>query len=228
MRGETIILLVSFIVISSFFISYMPNEIYESGLTSSYNIGNEFDAWKITAQGGITLEHTLIKGGWVTYHIEETNLTSDFVVYWNWLFSNRIRIKRFILASSGEQNMNPYITKNMLIANWNPVFNSSTVRVSDNMGMLEGIFEDTNITRNDISLAWDDGEMNCTILLANAEPLRERIGAKELVYALLNFKVSNIYATIHPLLALMVSVIFYVPIILVFFAVTMWALHGSN
>ncbi len=87
--------------------------------------------------------------------------------------------------------------------------------------------KDWNGSRNDIELAWDEGLMNCTLYAsADLDDTNQYLGAREIIFALITFRLPSVYASINPLFGFIMSIFFFVPLAFISFTILMYILHG--
>ncbi len=226
MRNVSIIVLVVFIATWMGLIMYMPNELYSSGYDYPYpNIPEEFRAYD-TLPSETELEKNLNKGSSTIYEFTEEKtaikVTYD-TIYWSDLIVLFYSKTKFIVYIYEEIPLYPPIDKVTLTNNWDSYNNISIVKMTY---LVDCKFEDANTSRNDIGLAFEDGNLNCTIYMKAKDS--DIIGAKEIVLSLLTFRIPSIYPSIHPLFGYLISVIIYVPIVFATFAIFIKILHGGD
>ncbi len=226
MKTATIIAMTGFLIMFSFFIIYMPSDLYESGFTpKQYNIPDEFSAFDIMPKD-VYIEHTLNYQDSTVYEFNDTQAIK--INYCTFIEPNIISLwyarNKWIIYLYEPEYISPKITKPLLASNWIVSQNCSIVKMD---WLCECVFEDTNTTRNDIELAFDSGEMNCTVYFIS-EREENIIGARDIVFALLSFRLPSIYQDIHPLFAIFLSVIIYIPLTFIVFEILMRILHGGG
>lgn len=214
-------------------ISAMPSDLYESGYTSpGVIIPDEFEAWDYYPQD-IWIEKQLIKGGKVKYDFEtDYNLSQKYRIDWNTFISNEIQVRyaRGLFLDFGVtyQTLLPFIDKTYLIAHFDYESNYTLMKYGPGPVNIICYFEDFNSTRNDIGLAYDAGELNCTISIPTSQEDKSVIGAREIILALLTFRIPSVYKEVHPLLGFLMSLMVYVPVAFMFFAIGIKILHGGD
>lgn len=225
MRTEIIIVFVSFLILFSFLIVYMPEELYTSGFTPQYyNLPEEFSAFDVLPKD-VYMEKTLTYEGSTVYEFNDTMAIK--INYCKFLNPDCITIwysrTKWIIYIYEEISLYPWIDRNLLISNWINSNNCSVVKMNY---LIECVFEDTNISRNNIGTAFDNGELNCTVYLAS-ENENNIVGARDIIFALLSFRLPSIYSDIHPMFAILLSVLIYVPLTFIVFSVMMKIIHGD-
>jgi hypothetical protein len=160
------------------------------------------------------------------------NASAKILVRFNRLFDGQIQL--FQLPNDGDSfGANkiifvPSLSKGELIAGWDGNQNVSVIEFENLRGKLTGIFADQNATRNEINTAWDDGEIELTIMIPTDWEDDDDLGAREIVIALLTFNLDSVFRDINPALGFLMSASLMVPLLFVFFTVIMWGLHGEG
>ncbi len=226
MKTASIIAITGFLITFSFLISYMPEDLFTSGISPQYyNIPDEFSAFDVLPKDTYE-EKTLIYQDSTIYEFANTTaikinyckfLNPDFITIW---YSQT----KWLIYIYEQISLYPWIGKELLIANWIDDSNCSVVKMNY---LIETVFEDTNTTRNDIGLAFDSGELNCTVYLVSKDT-EDIIGARDIIFALLSFRLPSLYQDVHPLFAIILSIAIYIPLTFIVFSILMTILHGGG
>lgn len=121
-----------------------------------------------------------------------------------------------------------YFEKEDLINAWDADNNASIIKVELTFKYITLIFEDTNRTRNNIEDAYDDGIMFCTMIIPDRTNLDDgHFSARDIVFALLTFRLPSVLVDIHPFLAHMISIVIYTQLSYLFFMIITTFLHGG-
>ena len=231
------VLFIMFVILSTALITYMPSEIYETGYQSPhYFIPNEFDAWDYVDHD-YYIEDTLNTGTKTLYDFSSAfNETLKVRAKWKYglfAYDDTIifeTITSQFLFGYFVGALEPVVNKQMLIANWDSDVNMSMVKIRNNKNSFEAYFKDTNVTRNEIDSSWEEGSLNCTISVPKGylNYQQETLGAREIVFSILTFRLSSVYASVSPLLGFAIASIFYVPIAFIFYYLVVHFLHGGS
>ena len=213
-------------------IAYMPTELYTSGYTGTrYTLPDEFEAWTILPRD-FSITKPLVYEGKTVYDFSDYfNTTQKFRVEYEYIFSENIIVKGMTsqIFDFGFMvyPLQPVVTKALLVSSWEPTENVSYVVVQDYSRIVELYIIDANGTRNDIEDAYDDGELNCTIAIPTSYQTSEYIGARDIVVALITFRLPSVFNNVNPIMGFVLSATLMIPLSFIFFAVIMWALHGE-
>lgn len=218
------------LLISVALISYMPVEIYSSGYTAKpMIIPDEFDAWDIESRA-VYEEKQLVKAIGSQLIFQYLNTTQKYKVSWSYL-TNTIEVQHLRSESYfdfGITNLIPKTYGSTLQANWDAEQNASYVQYVSEKRSVDIIWEDYNGTRNDILSAYNDGILNCTLMMSADSFTSQKIGAREIVFALLSFRLPSIFANVHPLMGFLMSLFYYVPLAFITYMIVVWLLHGGG
>ena len=214
-------------------IAYMPTELYTSGYTGTrYVLPDEFEAWTNIPRD-FSITKPLAFGGITVYDFSDYfNTTQKFRIEYEYVLSNNIVVKGLTsqIFDFGFMvyPLQPVVTKALLLSSWDSTENVSYIVVQDYSRITELYFIDANGTRNDIEDAYDDGELNCTVAVPTSfiEP-SEYIGARDIVVALITFRLPSVFADVNPIMGFVLSATLMIPLSFIFFAIIMWALHGE-
>ena len=213
-------------------IAYMPTELYTSGYTGTrYTLPDEFNAWHILPRD-FSITKPLVYEGTTVYDFSDYfNTTQKFRIEYEYIFSNNIVVKGITsqIFDFGFMvyPLQPVVTKALLLSSWEPTENVSYIVVQDYSRTVELYVIDANGTRNDIEDAYDDGELNCTIAIPTSYQTSEYIGARDIVVALITFRLPSVFNNVNPIMGFVLSATLMIPLSFIFFAVIMWALHGE-
>jgi len=213
-------------------IAYMPTELYTSGYTGTrYTLPDEFEAWTILPRDFSITKPLAYEGTTVYDFSDYFNTTQKFRVEYEYIFSENIVVKGMTsqIFDFGFMvyPLQPVVTKALLLSSWEPNENVSYIVVQDYSRIVELYIIDANGTRNDIEDAYDDGELNCTIAIPTSYQTSEYIGARDIVVALITFRLPSVFANVNPIMGFVLSATLMIPLSFIFFAVIMWALHGE-
>jgi len=227
-----IVLFVIFLITSMGLIAYMPTELYTSGYTGTrYTLPDEFEAWTILPRDFSITKPLAYEGTTVYDFSDYFNTTQKFRVEYEYIFSENIVVKGMTsqIFDFGFMvyPLQPVVTKALLLSSWEPNENVSYIVVQDYSRIVELYIIDANGTRNDIEDAYDDGELNCTIAIPTSYQTSEYIGARDIVVALITFRLPSVFANVNPIMGFVLSATLMIPLSFIFFAVIMWALHGE-
>ena len=225
-----VISIIMFLVLFIGMIIYMPDDFINDDITQpDIVIPDYFSAW-MTLPRDISIEHTIEK--------ESLSVKYDFTSYVNqtlwfkvdWIATLHFReFGYYILSYPFTREMNPTnVDLNYLLANWNPNYNASFFSVYSEKFRLECLVEDYNGTRNNISSAWDDGYLNVTLAIPSGQSYSESITAREMVFALLTFRLPSVLSSVSPLMGFMLSCCVYVPTAIVFYIVFVELVRGGG
>jgi len=231
MRDITIVVFVLFIVSWVGILNFMPVELYQPEVSQEYFIPDEFDAWDLLP-ADYMLENTLNKGGTVVYDFSNYfNTTQKYRIRWNTFITTEIRVEG-VASVFFDIGINTYlleiIDKARLQTSWDNDANVSMVRTQDFRRKIDLYFEDTNTSRNDIGEAYDNNDLNCTIVVATQDQKGEYVSARDLVVALLTYRLPNVLTGVTPLLGFLLSSFIYVPMAFIFFSILVKLLHGGD
>lgn len=202
---------------------------------SEYNpdtvtLPDSFTAWT-QLPGYETITHNLTDGDFTDYFFNRT-VDARVRVIFNRFGDEEIEV--FTARSDAtfwgydSRPFDPVLRQNDLVAVWNTVTNQSIIEFNHPKGRVTGIFTDANQTRNNITTAWNDRELTCTIAITGDWEDDDDLGAREIVMALLTFNLDSVFRDINPVLGFFMSATIMIPTLFVFFSVVMWALHGEG
>jgi len=231
-KMTTMMFFVIFILTLSSLITYMPSQLYQTGYQGyKYYIPSEFEAWENLPRD-YSIEKQISSGGYKVYDFSKHyNTTQVFQVTWVTIFGNKIVV--YDVTSQIQQlgiikfPFDPKIDRTLLVDSWNNENNVSYITIRTNKWIAELYFEDYNDARNNIGASFDDGTLNCTVVVPSIYPRSEHIGARELVVSILRFRLPQDFIGLNPMLGIIISCIFYVPLVFIFFNVIMIILHGD-
>lgn len=223
------VVVVSFIMIFITLAGAVPTVFYTSGVGSDIVLPDEFSAWSLSSNY-TDIEHTLVYDSINIYDFRDASVSYHNIhLWWGSVLepSGGIQAKRYVGGLNFfPSNLMPNVGAGELIGAWDSTENVSRIKLSDNRGYVIAEFEDLNTSRNGILAAFTDHELNCTITYYGDSSGAEQLGAKEIVFSLLGFKLPEIYTNIHPLVGAMISIIFYVPIAFLVFLTITELIHG--
>lgn len=223
---------VMFMLVSVALITFMPPELYISGYQGKevyFPDDDVFDIWSVVPKEE-AISGQLASGTILELDIPDTTQKAELV--WNVLFSNQILVYHYKSEnkySFNREQLLPIVYKTNLLDNWEDAENGSFIVFTRYSASMDIEFEDWNGSRNDISLAWDDGLLNCTLYAsADLSDTNQYIGAREIIFALVTFRLPSIYATINPLFGFIMSIFFFIPLAFISFTVILWIIHGMG
>jgi len=227
-----IILFVIFLITAMGLIEYMPIELYTSGYTGTrYTLPDEFDAWTLLPRDYSITKPLTYEGNTLYDFSNYFNTTQKFRVEWKWVFSNELVFKGITsqVYDLGffVYNLLPVVTKPLLVSNWDAQNNVSYIVLQDYKRTIEAYIFDANSTRNNIADAYDAGELNCTIAVPTPYQTSEYVGARDIIVALITFRLPSVFNTVNPIMGFVLSAMLMIPLSFIFFAIIMWALHGE-
>jgi len=217
-------------------IVYSDNEIWNSGYTPiEMNLPNEFIALNmIGVETGLnkTINYSTVNPDHtVDYDFkEEYNITANrWAIRWGHVYNS---LDLWVMKDFYGRTYYPFwITgwmKEDITDAWDSDNNASIIRLDLYTKVITLIFEDTNRTRHNIGEAWDDGTMFCTMIIPDRTNLDDGyFSARDMVFALLAFRLPDVLIGVHPLLAHMISIIFYTQLSYLFFMLLTSLLHGG-
>ncbi|MBA7490924.1 hypothetical protein ES702_01467 [subsurface metagenome] len=212
-------------------IIYSDSEVWNSGYTPfEMNLPDEFVALNmIGTETG--LNKTITEDTDTKYDFkDELNITNNrYGIRWgftgNWI--ELWELKKFFGNTYFSERIMVW-NKDDLINAWDSDNNASIIKVNILYKTITIIFEDTNRTRHNIADSYDDGTMYCTMIIPDRTNLDDGyFSARDIVFALLTFRLPDILADIHPLLSHMISLIIYIQLSYLFFMLLTTLLHGG-
>jgi len=219
---------VMFMLISVALIAYMPPQLYISGYQGKETIlPEEFDIWSLVPKYE-SLSGQLPTGGLLELNVP--NSTQRVELAWNVFFANQIQVYHYKSEnkySFSRSILDPIVYKSHLLNNWDDNENGSLITFTKYGASADIEFKDWNGSRNDISLAWNEGLLNCTLYSSSdIDESNQYLGAREIIFALITFRLPSVYASINPLFGFIMSIFFFVPLAFISFTILMYILHG--
>lgn len=123
-------------------------------------------------------------------------------------------------------NMEPRLIPDVIIDNWDDNENASIVKVFDQMGYVMVRIADWNTTRNNITASMDEDYLNVTIAYLGVNSGMDEIDARDMILALLTFRLPSLYSDMSPLFGNFMSVFVYIPILMIVFTTLIKVIHG--
>lgn len=217
-------------------IVYSDSEVWNSGYSPiEMNLPDEFIALNmIGIETGLnkTINYSIVHPDHtVDYDFkEELNITgSRYAIRWGYVYNSLDiwEMKKFY----GRTYYPLWITgwmKEDLIDAWDSDNNASIITLDLYTKVIKLIFEDTNRTRNNIDDAWEDGTMFCTMIIPDRTNLDDGyFSARDIVFALLTFRLPSVLVDVHPLLSHSISLIIYTQLSYLFLMLLSVLLHGG-
>lgn len=216
-----------FLVIYSGMLLYMPSEIVTGIDPVDYQIQNTWDPWTLTSNMTY-IEHTISQGSIVQYAFSSVSAEYHVHIVWDtWWGIEAIRARKAVSLLLPNW-YSPDITLSKLEGGWDPTINASKIKLSNDQGTIMCYFEDLNVTRNDIAAAWNDNIMNCTVAYGRESYEHDLWTSKDLVFALLSFRLPTVFTNIDPLFAFIMSALFYVPLAYIVFGLLLAVVRGVS
>jgi len=235
LRNETSIVIVVFLLTFMALVTYMPEELLNIGYSSTVgDLPEEFKGWELLpADYYIDLQITT--GSVVIYDFTDA-LNSSFkvAVAWDHFYSpSGISIiwnkkpENLYFPSYEYFDPNP-IDNVTLLTYWNSQGNTSFIEMDSSTKHIDAEFIDPNGTRMDIDTAYGEGTLNCSIYVPTNYDKGERVTARDIVTALLTFRLPSVLTATPPLFSFLITATIYVLMSFVFFAIIMQVFHGGG
>ena len=219
---------VMFMLVSVALIAYMPTELYISGYQGKETLlPDDFDIWSVVPKEE-AISGQVTSGSLLTLNVPDS--TQRVELAWNIFFANQIQVYHYKSENKyayNRESLLPIVYKSTILNNWDDDVNGSLITFKRYTASADIEFEDWNGSRNDIALAWDEGLMNCTLYAsADLDDANQYLGAREIIFALITFRLPSVYASINPLFGFIMSIFFFVPLAFISFTIIMYIIHG--